>query len=87
MSARSFGAGAAHEAGTQLASQVLQTPQGQEAMARTAKEIACGSAALLGSASVAGVAIAAVAAPVAIVGAAGFGVLWMAGKIVEMLDD
>ena len=87
MSARSFGAGAAHEAGIQLASQVLQTPQGQEALARSAKEIACGSAALVGSAGVAGAAIAAVAAPVAITAAAGFGVLWVAGKILDLLED
>ena len=78
--------GAAHEAGSQLASQVLQTPQGQEAVARTAKEIACGSAALIGSVGVAGTAIAAVAVPVALAGAAGYGLLWVAAKISEVLE-
>ena len=83
MSFKAFGEAAAHTAGSQLASQVLQTPQGQQALARSAKEIACGSAALVGSATV----LAAVAAPAVAVGAAGLGLLYATGKVLDWLID
>ena len=75
MSLKAFGTGAAQTAGSQLAGQVLQTPQGQQALAATAKEIACGTAALVASATV--------AAPIVAVGAAGLGGLYVVGKVLD----